>query len=101
MEIANIGELVCLGGPIIGCPVPDTRTLTTASSGSLSDNIHFNPVMEIGVSKDISAVANGGFASVSHFVETVNQVPEPTFYGAFIGGLVITLVYAGRRSRMA
>ena len=101
--IASIGELVCLGGAIIGCPSQNTRTVTTTSSGALSDNIAFGPVVEIGVTKDISAIANGGFASISNFIETVDQtaVPEPTFYIALLVGVVVTLVYGRRQKRTA
>jgi hypothetical protein len=102
--IASIGELVCLGGAIIGCPSQNTRTVTTTSSGALSDNIGFGPVVEIGVTKDISAIANGGFASISNFIETVDQsaVPEPSFYGALTFGVAAAVfVYARRRKRAA
>ena len=101
--IASIGELVCLGGAIIGCPSQDTRTVSTISGGALSDNIDFGSVGEIGVLKDISAVGNGGFASISNFIETVDQtaVPEPTFYIALLVGVVVTLVYGRRQKRTA
>jgi hypothetical protein len=101
--IASIGELICPGGTIKGCPSQDTATLTTTSSGALSGNSDFGPVGEISVRKDISAIGNGGFASISNFIEAVDQtvVPEPTFYGALTGGVAVLLVYARRRKKAA
>jgi hypothetical protein len=99
--IASIGELVCLGGSVITCPSQDTRSLTTISSGSLTGSIHFDPVEEIGVTKNISAIGNGGFASISQIFETADQVPEPSFYGALVFGVALLLVHARRRKRTA
>jgi hypothetical protein len=100
--IASIGEVVCLGGPVIGCPAADTKSLMTISTGNLSANLSFGAVREVGVSKDLSAIADGGFASISAFSETVDQItstPEPSFYGVLTGALALVFTFSKRRKK--
>ena len=85
----NDGRRRCPGGTTIGCPSQETVTLKATLRGALSDNIDFGPLGEISVRKDISAIGNGAFASISNFIEPIDQaVREPTFYGALTGELV-------------
>jgi hypothetical protein len=100
---ATIGEVLCLGGPVIGCPAADTKTLMTSWPTQPTDTINFSPVTELGVEKDISAVGNGGsgFASISIITETISQVPEPGFYGVIAAGMAGILMFAKRRRTTA
>jgi hypothetical protein len=100
--IAGIGETLCLDGPAIGCPKTDTKGIETYESPfgtSLSDNISFGSVQEIGVAEAVSVLGNGGFAQVPSFTEVVGVVdpaPEPGFYGVLAGGLAAIFLLAKR-----
>jgi hypothetical protein len=100
---ATIGEILCLGGPVTGCPAADTKTLMTSWPTQPTDSINFNPVTELGVEKDVSAVGNGdsGFASISIITESVSEVPEPGFYGVLAVGIAGILMFARRRRTTA
>ena len=110
--VASIGETLCLGGDIAGCPKGSTRSLTTnAGFGgtALTDSVTFGGVTEVGVVKDLSVMGTTAtsVASISLFQETFDQkssrtgVPEPGFYGLLAGGLAGIFMLAKRRKKTA
>jgi hypothetical protein len=103
---ATIGETICPGSPIAGCPasLPLSTFIIAGGASQTTDTVTFSPVGTLGVLKDINVVGGSGAASISLFSDTVSQsssVPEPGFYGVLAGGLGAVLMFARRRKKTA
>jgi hypothetical protein len=96
-----IGQNVCLGSsPASRCPNPSAnlRTLFVGEpSGPSTDTITFSPVHEVSFNKGITAFGGLGSTDITHFSETVSQVPEPGTMLLFGTGLLLLVLIVSRK----
>jgi len=91
-------DLVCLGGPSVGCPSANLRTLhAVLPAGPSTATIAFSPVDEVGFNKSVIAFGSTGSFDITHFSETVSQVPEPGTLLLFGTGLLLLILIVSRK----
>jgi hypothetical protein len=87
---ANVTENYCLNGPLSGCPVGDSGQIkVTNPPPGFNDQVFFNPVQSVSVSKDILVDTGRGTGSAMISQVTNNfSSPEPLSFVLLGSGLL-------------
>jgi hypothetical protein len=97
----QVTDLVCVGGPSVGCPSANLRTLLVGAPSTpglpSTATITFSPVGEVGFNKTVAAFGVSGSFDITHFSETVSQVPEPGTLLLFGTGLLLLGIIVHRK----
>ncbi len=77
--VVSDSESLCPGGPIVGCTATNPPSLYASSNLGNPAPVTFPPVMQIGVSDELTiAATTGSDAHLSSFQKQFSEVPEPT-----------------------